>query len=76
MRRELDGAIREGSSLQSEAKAGQAVCITSNDLGFDSLFKECGAIRCGTLAISSRIRSQDKHADVILSWGLVQSGNQ
>ena len=57
-----------------EQHAAHAVCIVSNDLGFDRVLKECSSAGCKTVAISNLVDKQYRHADVTLSWELVQRG--
>ena len=51
-----------------------AVCVVSNDLGFDRLLRRCRAAGCRTVAVSTQAYTQYAHADVTLSWELVQRG--
>ena len=51
-----------------------AVCIISNDRGFDKLLNECKRAGCRTVAISDPTKSTYKHADVLLSWSMAESG--
>ena len=58
----------------NEDRQQHAVCIVSNDLGFDWLLRRCRAAGCRTVAVSNQAYTQYRHADVILSWELVQRG--
>ena len=62
--------------LRADEAAAQrhAVCVVSNDLGFDRLLRRCQAAGCRTMAVSNQVYTQYRHADVILSWELVQRG--
>jgi hypothetical protein len=51
-----------------------AVCIISNDLGFDALLRDCRDAGFRTVAISNEASSPYRHADLLLSWHMVQSG--
>ncbi len=62
--------------VRAEGTTGEehAVCVVSNDLGFDGLLQECKGAGCHTVAISNQVHAQYRHADVILAWELVQRG--
>ncbi len=56
------------------APATNVVCIISNDLGFDKLLWACKNAGCQTVAMCDLTHSTYKHADVLLSWEMAESG--
>lgn len=65
-------SVADNDSQGSHEK--HAVCIISNDRGFDKLLNECKRAGCRTVAISDVSKSTYKHADVLLSWSMAESG--
>ena len=66
--------LLECMRTEESTGAEHAVCVVSNDMGFDGLLRECKGAGCRTVAISNQAHAQYRHADVILAWELVQRG--
>ncbi len=60
--------------MQGMSSPEHAVCIISNDLGFDRLLRRCKETGCRTVAISDAALAQYRHADLLLGWHTVQAG--
>lgn len=56
------------------SRGTDVICIISNDLGFDKLLRDCQRVGCQTVAMSDLTVSTYQHADVLLSWRMVETG--
>lgn len=79
MRLEPSSTIRHGVTPIGEYVAqrvpqNNVICIISNDLGFDKLLSVCKRAGCRTVAMSDLTINTYKHADVLLSWEMAESG--